>query len=447
VSRRRAGSGAARRRSVRHGGAGRGLVTVSRRAAGRGEARRRAGRHRGTGRGRVGLALVLVGTGLVAGRAAASPPPAVTKLTPTGVSQDGRMVGYVLARIGPDFSVVEYSVRDTRLGRTLVQGGAAPVGADAAGAVSADGRYAAHATVSAYQANPAASQVARYDLVRGAIALGSVTPAALPADRVSVGPALSADGRFLAFVSNATDLVPAPPQTADVHQVYLRDFGTGRTWLVGPGGPVGVAGASISRPALSADGRYLAYESMAGLVPGDTNGRGDVYRWDRVSGATVRVTAGSGSVVPETPSISASGRYVAFDTDAVLLPADTDGGPSVYVRDVTAGRTRLVAAGREPVLTADGRLIAYTSDATALVPGDTNGVADVFVTDLVTGATSRASVDPAGAQLDRASGAPAISPDGRWLAYRSAADNLLPPTSGPHVYEVFLHTREVRRIA
>jgi TolB protein len=398
---------------------------------------------------RILLALVLVGTGLAGGRAGAMPAPPETTLTPTGVSQDGRMVGYVLSRVGSGLSTVEYSVRDTRLGRTLVQGGAGLVGADGTGAVSADGRYAAHATVSPYQANPVRSQVARFDLIRGAVAVGSVTPAALPGNRVSVGPALSADGRFLAFLSDATDLVPGLPQTVDVHQYYLHDYGTGRTWLVGPGGPVGPGGGSVSRPALSADGRHVAYETTAGLVPDDTNGRADVYRWDRVGGATERVTAGGGgqtSPLPEAPSISADGRYVAFSTDAVLLAADTDGGPSVYVRDLVAGRTRLVAPGWEPALTAAGRWVAYTSDGTGLVPADTNEVADVFVTDLVTGATSRASVDPAGAELDRASGAPAISPDGRWLAYRSAAGNLLPPVSGVHVYEVFLRTREVRRI-
>jgi TolB protein len=400
---------------------------------------------------RLALALALVGTGLTpgltpgltsgpaAGRAAGVPlPPAVSTVTPTGVSQDGRIVGWVRSRVGPDFSAIDYFARDTRLGRTLTLGHPGPVGADVGGAVSADGRYAANATVSPYQANPNWSQVARVDLLRTSLAIGSATPAALPANRVSVAPALSADGRYIAFLSSATDLVPGLPQTIDVYQFYLHDFGTGRSWLVGPGGAGAVANLArpVERAAVSADGRYVAYETTAGLVPGDTNERGDVYRWDRVGGATERVSGGPGSGA--TPSISADGRYVAF-------AADAGGGSSVYVRDLVAGPTRLVGSGREPALSADGRLVAYTSD-TALLPGDTNGVADVFVTDLVARTTVRASVTPGGGQLDRASGAPALSPDGRWLAYRGTATNLLPPAPSVAVYEVDLHTRAVRRV-
>ena len=128
------------------------------------------------------------------------------------------------------------------------------------------------------------------------------------------------------------------------------------------------------------------------------------------------------------PAISADGRFVAFSSDATnLVPGDTNGTADVFVRDRQTGTTRRVSVGSggaqgnglsvDPAISADGRFVAFASDATNLVPGDTNGADDVFVRDRQTGTTRRVSVGSGGAQGDRVSFDPAISADGRFVAF------------------------------
>ena len=148
------------------------------------------------------------------------------------------------------------------------------------------------------------------------------------------------------------------------------------------------------------------------LVPGDTNGSEDVFVRDRQTGTTERVSVGPGGVRhcdSVAPSISADGRFVAFDSDASnLVPGDTNGcGGRVRARPAT-GTTRRVSVGpggvqgnggaTRPSISADGRFVAFDSDASNLVPGDTNGFSDVFVRDRQTGTTERVSVGPGGVQ-------------------------------------------------
>jgi hypothetical protein len=141
-----------------------------------------------------------------------------------------------------------------------------------------------------------------------------------------------------------------------------------------------------SRP-LSADGRFVAFDSFAtNLVPGDTNNRRDVFVRDRQGGTTRRVSLGSGGAQGNgdsvLPSISAGGRFVAFISGATnLVPGDTNGFIDVFVRDRQAGTTERVSLGPDGVQGngGDSRFVAFTSGATNLVPGDTNGVEDVFV--------------------------------------------------------------------
>ncbi len=255
---------------------------------------------------------------------------------------------------------------------------------------------------------------------------------------------VSADGRYVAFSSLADNLVAG--DTNGVVDVFVRDRVTGITDRVSVSG-AGEQGNDWSNwPSISADGRYVAFMSTANnLVAGDTNGSWDVFVRDRVSGETERVSVSSAEVEANGGSggavnllaISADGRYVAFLSEATnLVAGDTNGSNDVFVRDRVSGETERVnvsSAGAEAngpsgysVISADGRYVAFMSDATNLVPGDTNGRADVFVRDRMAGETQRVSVSSAGVEADGRSDENSISADGRYVAFGSRASNLVP---------------------
>ncbi|MDH4063431.1 MAG: hypothetical protein OEW19_03460, partial [Acidobacteriota bacterium] len=215
--------------------------------------------------------------------------------------------------------------------------------------------------------------------------------------------------------------------------------------------------------AISADGRWVAFRSLASnLVAGDTNGHADVFVHDRGTGETRRVSVGSGSAEgdgdSEEPTISADGRWVAFSSWASnLVVGDTNLRRDVFVHDQQTGTTTRVSVGtggaqgngdgQFPSISADGRWVAFESRASNLVPGDTNLSWDVLVHDRETGTTTRVSVGSGGAEGNGDSSYASISGDGRWVAFRSYASNLVPrdtnrginPISGA---DVFLHDRE-----
>jgi Tol biopolymer transport system component len=277
-----------------------------------------------------------------------------------------------------------------------------------------------------------------------------------PSDESRRGPVISSDGRYLAFTS-AQPLVSG--DTNGVQDVYLYDRGTRtltRASTASGGGPSN--GASL-RPHLSIDGRYVVFESAAtNLVAGDTNGVFDVFRHDRVTGTTVRVSVATGGGQASGTSLDAKisddGNLVAFSSSAFDLVAnDANGASDVFLRDLAAGTTTRISlsaiggdgdlAASEPALSGDGRYVAFTSLATNLVTGDTNGVADVFVRDRVAGATTRISVASTGGQSNGASSGPSLSRDGRFVSFVSGATNLVPgmTTSGrPYVRDLDAQT-------
>ncbi|WP_439625355.1 Ig-like domain-containing protein, partial [Gemmata sp.] len=174
--------------------------------------------------------------------------------------------------------------------------------------------------------------------------------------------------------------------------------------------------------------------------PGDTNGAFDIFVKDTQTGAVTRVSttaAGAqGDGDSDQPSVSADGRYVAFASRASnLVPGDTNGAFDIFVKDTQTGavtRVSTTAAGAQgdgdsdqPSVSADGRYVAFASDAPNLVPGDTNGTYDVFVKDTQTGAVTRVSTT-AGVQGDGASYTASVSADGRYVAFASDAPNLVP---------------------
>jgi len=282
-------------------------------------------------------------------------------------------------------------------------------------------------------------------------------------------PSLSADGRFVAFSSNACNLVPL---TGCGHsQVYAHDRQTGSTKLLSAA-PDGTPGnEDSSTPALSTDARFVAFTSNAtNLVGDDTNDRSDVFVFDQVSGAIQRVSIGSDGHEGDNdsfgPSISADGRYVAFTSVATnLIPGDTNGALDVFIRDRDAdangtfdepgaGKTSIIRVsvgsdGTEghgesfgPAMSADGRLIAFTSSADNLTADDTNAVPDVLVHDQGTGVTVRVSVSTEGAQANDVSGSATISADGRFVAFSSRASNLVPgDTTGSPTFSFMIAAR------
>src|SRR5216117_3024843 len=293
----------------------------------------------------------------------------------------------------------------------------------------------------------------------------SVASGGTEGNGASLSSALSADGRFVAFDSTATDLVAA--DTNGVSDVFVHDRQTGATERVSvaSGGAQGNGSSGLIGfafpPALSADGRFVAFVSSAtNLVAGDTNGATDVIVHDRQTGMTERVSVASDGTQANNassyPVLSADGRFVAFDSAATdLVAGDTNGVSDVFVHDRQTGTTERVSVASGgaqgngnsggffavPALSAAGRFVAFQSAATNLVAGDTNGTTDVFVHDRQTGATERMSVASGGVQGNGFSAGPALSADGRFVAFRSAGTNLVAgDTKGGTA--VFVHDRQ-----
>jgi Tol biopolymer transport system component len=275
--------------------------------------------------------------------------------------------------------------------------------------------------------------------------LVSATPAGVSSGAESSGAAVSADGRYVAFISSATTLAPGtsgylPERT----NVFLRDRATGQTVLVSHkrNAPT-VAGNSASWwPRISADGRYVAFVSAADdLVAGDDEGHQDIFRWDRSSGNIIRISsAGAGGGADGDsydPSISAAGDVIAYASAATDIDADDGNGlVDVFAWDADTGesdRVSLDILGNDPngasssgIVSAGGDYVVFASTASDLTIGDTNGKRDVFRRDLGADSTTIVSRGAdGGADADASGGRTAITPDGRYVAFASLADNLV----------------------
>jgi Tol biopolymer transport system component len=289
-----------------------------------------------------------------------------------------------------------------------------------------------------------------------ALLLITVLPAAgTQGDEASYYPSISADGRYVTFESAATNLVAG--DTNGVNDIFVRDRQTGTTTRVSKDS-AGVQGDDISSfPSISADGRYVTFESAASnLVAGDTNGVNDIFVRDRQTGTTTLVSKSSAGVLGDAssihPSISADGRYVGFYSYATnLVSGDTNIKSDIFVRDRQTGTTTRVSrnsAGVEgngdslyPAISADGRYVAFYSGSTNLVADDTNAISDIFVRDRQTGTTSRVSKDSAGLEGDDGSYNPSVSADGRYVTFVSGATNLVAgDTNG--IVDIFVRDRQ-----
>jgi Tol biopolymer transport system component len=329
--------------------------------------------------------------------------------------------------------------------------------------VSADGRYVAFRSSAldlvANDTNQNDDIFVR-DRQAGVTTRVSVDSAGAQANGPSELPSISADGRYVAFESLASNLVPG--DTNKFSDVFVHDLRTGVTSRISVG-PLGAQANSDSwRPAISADGRFVAYESHASnLVGNDTNRTHDIFEYDRLVDYTLRVSVDSNNAQANNwslwPSISADGRYVAFESYATnISPApDANGGiGDVFVHDRYSWQTDLVSVNASGVqgdsvsrfsrISADGRHVAFESLASNLVPGDTNDEFDQFVVDRQTHAVTRVNVLPPGEQ-DRGGSAPTtrptISADGRYVAFNSGEDVLVPQDNNSS-FDVFLRDRD-----
>ena len=337
-------------------------------------------------------------------------------------------------------------LRDRRAGTTqrvsLGDGGVQAEGNSFGPSISADGRFVAFQSFAPNLAagdNNLQFDVFVRDRRTGTTRCVSVTAAGLPAGDRSRAPVISANGRFVAFFSLASDLVPG--SVTGLENIFVRDLRTGMTELVNVNSAEVPAdrGSDSLGVAISADGRFVAFASNAtNLAPG-FGGFPDVYVRDRQAGTTERIgvdpTGGQGDSASFEPAISADGRYVAFRSFASdLVPGDTNGQVDIFVRDRGTATTRLASIGtapadgdsEEPSISPNGRFVAFTSGAGNLVPGDSNGLRDVFLRDLAAGRITRVSLGNAGTQGNGDSFGPAVSATGRFVAFATAAGNLVP---------------------
>jgi Tol biopolymer transport system component len=295
-----------------------------------------------------------------------------------------------------------------------------------------------------------------HDRQTGATELVSVDSSGTQGDGDSAYPSISGDGRYVAFYSFATNLVPSDIFNGDI---FVHDRHTDATEQVSIDSSGQAGNGDSHGPSISGDGRYVAFYSRAtNLVPGDTNGDEDVFVHDRLTGVTERVSVDSsgnqGNAGSGDPSISVDGRYVAFQSGASnLVPGDTNTAIDVFVHDRVTGITERVSVdssgnqGNDNSNVAStsggGRFVAFSSRASNLVPGDTNGEIDVFVHDRQTAVTERVSVDSSGSQGNSGSANPSISSDGRYVAFQSDASNLVPAdTNGD--FDVFVRDRGIQ---
>ena len=306
----------------------------------------------------------------------------------------------------------------------------------------------------------------------------SVDSAGVEGNNASTAPSNSSDGRYVAFESQADNLVAG--DVLGFIDIFVRDRQTSTTTRVSVDSGGAEGSGDSNSPSISGDGRHVAFESNANdLVAVDINPLSDLFVRDLLGVTTTLVSvdsAGNQDPIPSSsssPSLSSNGRYVAFQSDADLVVTDTNGLTDIYVHDrdadgdgiydeagaISTVRVSVRSDGTEadrasvaPSISGDGRYVAFESFATNLVAGDLNGLFDVFVHDRdadgdgiydEAGAIStvRVSVRSDGTEADQASAAPSISADGRYVAFESLSTNLVAGDTNGKV-DIFVHDRD-----
>lgn len=395
------------------------------------------------------------------------------------ISGDGRFVAF--ASLAPNLvkgdtnGQQDIFVRDRQLGVTTrvsmsYEGKQVASGLSSRPSISADGRFVAFTSSSSELVaddTNGMDDVFVHDRQSGTTIRVSVESDGSQRSGRSDYPSVSRDGRYVAFVSYVR--VKPDPDSAfeyDKGDVYVRDTAVGTTVLVSKSSEGVQGNHGGGRPAISGNGRYVAFPSISSnLVPGGPPlGEASIFVHDMLTGVTTRDSVNDAGVQGPSPdemadttdcSLSDDGRFLAFmSTSTNLVPGDTNESADVFVRDRTLGKTTRVSvstSGKQaskggsygPKLSADGRFVAFVSEATNLISYDTNKKVDIFLHDRSTGSTRRVSVTYHGAQANGTSGPRShrgftcdVSDSGRWVAFYSSASNLVPHdvNSSPDVF-------------
>ncbi len=370
-----------------------------------------------------------------------------------GISDNGQVVSYEAIAPFENWGVLLRYDALSGVTQTIHTNAAVPTGAyeDCRSVeLTSDGRYLVF-LANTNGTSGITTCVLLYDAVTGTStlasgdALGQVQPGS-----ICDWPAVDRSGRYVIFLSTATNLT-SNPLNGEYH-VYLRDMAMGTTLLVDtdPGGAGSPVGASTA-PQLSPDGRVIAFEAAdSALVAGDRNRAWDVFVRDLQAQQAELISARQARLASSTPngcsalsttSVSSNGDWVAFVSDADdLVRNDNNGCRDVFVRDRPGGSTRLVSVApdgfsghgpsSEPAISSDGRYVAFSSLGDNLVPGDGNGLPDVFVRDLLAETTTLVSVKSGGGGTGNgASYSPMIGAGGRYVLFTSWAHDLAPAAS------------------
>ena len=280
----------------------------------------------------------------------------------------------------------------------------------------------------------------------------NVSTAGVQAAGSSSQAVLSATGRYVAFVSGAANLVPGDRN--HVRDTFVRDLRTSRTSRISVSSAGVESDGASGKPSISADGRIVGFPSAAtNLVPADRNGFQDIFVRDRAAGTTERLSVGrngEANGASLAALVSADGNVVAYSSDASnLAPDDRNGALDVFLTDTATRRTTRVSVGEvgeaydrseASSIDADGRVVAFRSYAPNLVLDDWNGLADVFVHDRRSAWPERVNVSTVGREADGATFRGMLSGDGRYVGFRSRADNLVPGDTNDAL-DVFVRDR------
>jgi Tol biopolymer transport system component len=326
--------------------------------------------------------------------------------------------------------------------------------------ISADGRYVAFASDASTLVDGdfnGVTDIFVRDLVKNTATRLSVSTAGIEGDKASYWPFISSDGRYVTFTSEADNLVDS--DTNGVGDVFVHDIKTGETQLISQAVDGSIGNDLSFWSSISSDGRYLAFMSSAtNLVQSDSNDTWDIFLRDRKTGQTSLVSSGydgtPANSQSEYPVISADGGYVAFASDATnIVEGDTNGTRDVFEYDRQSGKAIRVSLASDGTqadqgnaafvisISSDGKFVAFPSLATNLVPDDTNQVWDIFVHDRDKGETTRVSVSSDGKQSNADSIGVSISADGRYVTFGSNATNLVSQDLNG-VMDVFVHDRQ-----
>jgi Tol biopolymer transport system component len=372
------------------------------------------------------------------------------------ISDDGRYVAFKSGSTNSGESVVILQYDSTTTGTTVVSTNGVAVSSDEDDAfgpeMTPSGIFVAYVQREGTATNPPFSSVHVWNSQSAIDTLVSDDGNGVPANTWSRSPVISPDGHFVAFLSNATNL--AASFVSSGYHIYLRNLPAGTTQLVDADtNGIGTTDDELAALSLSADGRFVAFSSPDGsLVSLDNNRAADVFVRDVVGNSTAMISMRDATVIPQTGdagssvsqlSVSADSRWVAFTSAADdLVPNDANRCEDVFVEDLLTGTRILVSAGidgnpalggpsRNPVMTPDGRFVAFVSAATNLVAGVVATNNNVYRRDLQTGSTVLVSISAdglSGGGLDSTD--PVISGDGRYVAFQSRALNLAPSSSG-----------------